>query len=124
MKSVLTLLAFCVLATCIAPQIAFASQKVSLKVARTALVKKAKDQVKSFQEESRSFSKNKNNNAPAPIDFHSEPDKWMWFWIFAWGIALVTSWMYAGGIGLGFIPSIFWLAGTVFLIIWLVQKFS
>jgi hypothetical protein len=123
MKSVLTLLAFIMLATCIAPSAALASQKVSLSTARTALVKKTAEKAKSFKKDSAFLAKFKFKNAEAPIDFQSEPDKWMWFWIFAWGLAIVTSFLFFTG-GAGFIPSLFYLAGLVFLIIWLVQKFS
>ena len=61
----------------------------------------------------------------------SDPvDKWFWFWIIGWGAGIVLSILAAatvtgGGFGaLWLLASLAWLAGSIALIVWLVQKFS
>lgn len=57
-------------------------------------------------------------------------DKWFWFWIIGWGAGIVLSILAAatvtgGGFGaLWLLASLAWLAGSIALIVWLVQKFS
>ena len=57
-------------------------------------------------------------------------DKWFWYWIIGWGAAIVFSILAAAiftttGFGIfGVLSLLFGLAGTISLVIWLVQKFS
>jgi hypothetical protein len=56
------------------------------------------------------------------IDFNDPVEKWMWFWIFGWGIAVVLSTFLWSSVV--YLPGLFWAAGTVCLIIWIVKKFG
>ena len=56
----------------------------------------------------------------SPVDFHDPVQKWMWFWIFGWGIGLVLLFVPV----LWVLSSLFFLFGTISLIVWLVKKAS
>jgi hypothetical protein len=61
----------------------------------------------------------------AKVDFQDPVNKWMWFWLFGWGIGLILQTLFWGGVfsgGLWALSGLFWLAGTVCLIIWLLKK--
>lgn len=47
-------------------------------------------------------------------------DKWFWFWIIGWGAAILLTF----SISTWYLSSLFWLAGTVCGIIWIVKKFA
>ncbi|MDX2134222.1 MAG: hypothetical protein SFV52_05535 [Saprospiraceae bacterium] len=122
-KTWITLLAFSFLTALVAPAALSASTEVDAKTARKEVVKKTALNLKSLQKDLNFTARvKKKMSADTPIDFQTEPDRWMWFWIFSWGIAAILSIIFYSSAF--WLPSLFWLAGTVFLIIWLVQKFS
>jgi hypothetical protein len=106
-----------------------ATNAVSAAESRMELVKKIQDQngdavldkvantkmMKIAKKASKLFGK---RFADEKVDFQTEPDRWMWFWIFGWVIGFV----------LFFVPFIFylgwlfWTAGTVCLVIWILKK--
>lgn len=64
-------------------------------------------------------------------------DKFFWYWVIGWGAAIIlsiiavavaTGGVFSGGFGVAWVLALLgWLAGlagTVFLIVWLVKKFS
>jgi hypothetical protein len=54
-------------------------------------------------------------------------DRWFWFWIGGWGIGLLltilTGGMLASG-GIGILWFLFFVAGSVSLVVWLLKKFG
>lgn len=47
-------------------------------------------------------------------------DKWFWFAIIGWGAAILLTF----SISTWYLSSLFWLAGTVCAVIWIVKKFA
>lgn len=110
-----------------------ASNAVSAKESRQELVKKVIDQkgdvlmekmtdskmMKKATKLAKFFGKRFGDDK---VDFQTEPDKWMWFWLAGWAIGLLLSIM---GYFIPFIwilSSLFWLAGSICLIIWILKK--
>jgi hypothetical protein len=88
-------------------------KKMSLKekIAFGAVKSKIKEQVRTY---------NKTGNY-APIDFKDPVDKWLWFWIFGWGLGIVFLFIPVFG---WILSSLFFLFGSISLIVWLVKKFA
>ncbi len=59
------------------------------------------------------------------IDLRDHTEKWMWYWIMGWALgALITiPAVITGSSLISLTASLFFLAGAVCLIIWLVKKF-
>jgi hypothetical protein len=56
------------------------------------------------------------------IDFQTEPDRWMWFWLAGWAAGLLLGIFAVFVPAIWYISSLCWLAGTIFLIIWILKK--
>jgi len=100
--------------------------KVEKKGISAWLEKKVEKQItKKIAKMQKRFAK----NGGTKVDFQDPVNKWMWFWIFGWAAGLLLSIIGLAAIGGGFgvfwlLGSLFWLFGTVSLIIWLVKKFG
>jgi hypothetical protein len=60
------------------------------------------------------------------VDFQTEPDRWMWYWLAGWAIGLALTIVgipLAGTVGLLLtsIAGLFWAAGSICGIIWLLK---
>lgn len=114
---------------------ALASREVSAKEARQMMLKKAlghqtaangvvsaeKHRLTTVKAARLMFGKKASG-----VDFNDPVDKWLWFWIFAWGIALVLQVLAWGisGWGVGWLSYLFWVAGTVCAVVWILKKFG
>ncbi len=114
-----------------------ASNAISTKEARQGIFQKWKEQnsdqvnvaiaehgqVSKFQK-AKLFAKKRF--AGEKVDFKTEPDRWMWYWLAGWAIGLALTIVgipLIGTVGLLFtsIAGLFWAAGSICGIIWLLK---
>jgi hypothetical protein len=114
-----------------------ASSAISTKEARQGIFQKLKDQY--VGQEATTFSEQgsvskiqkaklfvKKRFAGDKVDFQTEPDRWMWYWLAGWAIGLALTIVgipLAGTVGLLLtsIAGLFWAAGSICGIIWLLK---
>ena len=94
----------------------------------TAVVEKQKNDLKKEFKAEKRMAKFQKLFKKAGVDFSDPVNKWLWYGIFACGAAIVLSILWqAGSVGfglLGALSSLLWIAGLIFLVVWVVKKFT
>ncbi len=91
-----------------------------------SLSKKMAKKVAKLQRKLEKFQKRIAKMTSIDIDLQDPVDKWMWYWILGWALGLALSIVFAitSVTPILWLSSLAWLAGTIFLIVWLVKKFG